>query len=231
MTKMGMETGKATSIIAVKSLIHHAVTFFYSLLLVAFELDYFQRKVSNFSFITLFGLITNSIFIFLVFTFMINEKLTDTILNFFMRVLNKLKMQKLSQKLYHKIHDQLLIFHDSSKRIGKAYPLYTVAILLTLVQITIASLISYSVYRSFNLKGESVFTMVAADTFVTMAASFIPLPGSSGGAEGGFYLFFHDFFGTYIIQGITLWRFATYYTSILFGCIVVFFGRKKYRLK
>lgn len=230
MTKMGMETGTASSIIAVKSLIHHAVTFFYSFILVAFELNYFMTKVTNFSLITLFGLVTNSIFIIAVIMFMVNEKLTDTILKFFINILNKFKMHKLAQKLYENIHNQLQIFHDSSKRIGKANSLYAVAIVLTLVQITLASLVSYFVYRSFFLNGESVFTMVAGDTFVTMAASFVPLPGSSGGAEGGFYLFFREFFGGHILPGITLWRFATYYLNIFLGCFIVNFGKKKYHL-
>jgi conserved hypothetical protein len=226
MTKMGMDTGSAGSIIAVKSLVHHAVTFFYSLVLISFELNYFQTKVSNFSFITIFGLITNSIFIILVLLFMLNEKVTNSLLLFLVRFLNKIRLKKLAQKISSKVYEQLQIFHESSRKIGRAYILYSAAILLTLVQVTIASLISYFVYRSFGMKGESVFIMVAADTFVTMVASFIPLPGSSGGAEGGFYLFFREFFGDSIIPGITLWRVATYYLNILFGGIVTYWGGK-----
>jgi len=231
MTKMGMDIGTASSVIAVKSLVHHAVTFFYSLILISFELNYFQSRVSNFSFITIFGLITNSIFIVFVLMCMKNEKLTNSLLQAFSRFLDKIKLHKLSQKVYNKTHDQLVVFHDSSKTIGKSNSLYLSAIVLTLVQITIASLISYFVYRSFSLKGESAFTMVAADTFVTMVASFIPLPGSSGGAEGGFYLFFHEFFGAYIIPAITLWRLSTYYVNIFFGSVLVYIGRKKYRVE
>lgn len=226
MTKMGMDPGSATSIIAIKSLVHHAVTFFYSLVLVAFELDYFQTKVSNFSFLTIFGLLSNSLFIGAVLLFMLNEKLTTSLLIGVFRILSKFRLQKFARRSYAKISEQLRIFHVSSRKIGHADALYGIASALTLVQVTIASLISYFVYRSFSLKGESVFTMVAADTFVTMVASFIPLPGSSGGAEGGFFLFFHEFFGKSIIPGITLWRIATYYLNILFGGIVTYCGRK-----
>ncbi|WP_242984928.1 hypothetical protein, partial [Clostridium sp. 2-1] len=88
MTKLGMKTGIASSVIAVKSLIHHGVTFFYALLLVAFKLQYFQTEVNSFSFIAVFGLITNSIFIFLVMTFMINSKITIGLLKGVAFVLN-----------------------------------------------------------------------------------------------------------------------------------------------
>lgn len=228
MTKMGMETGTASSIIAVKSLVHHGVTFFYALLLVAFKLSYFQTQVNNFSFIAVFGLITNSIFIFLVMTFMINSKITIGLLRGLFRLLSALKMKKLALRLYRKIYGQLMIFHSSSQKIGKAPLLYFFAIALTLVQITLASLVSYLTYRSFALRGESVVTMIAADTFVTMAASFVPLPGSSGGAEGGFVLFFSKFFGETIVPALTLWRFSTYYIEIPLCGAVYYWGKRKY---
>ncbi len=229
MTRMKMDTGTASSIIAIKSLVHHAVTFFYAFILVAFELNYFQTKVSNFSFVALFGLFTNSLFIIFVFLMMTNEKMTNSILEFVVRVMNRLRMQKWSNKIYDSVHSELQKFHQSSRKMGKSASLYFWTIFLTLVQITIASLISYFVYRSFNLKGEPVFIMVAADTFVTMAASFVPLPGSTGGAEGGFYLFFHEFFGETIVPAIALWRIATFYLNIVFGGIFTFWGGRRYR--
>lgn len=230
MTKLDMDTGAASSIIAMKSLIHHAVTLFYALILISFELNYFQTRVSNFSFLTLFGLVTNGIFIIFVLLVILNEKAADTILQAIVRLLDKIGFHKSARKLYRFAQEQLLIFHESTERFGRSVSLYFYTVLLTLVQITVASLISYFVYRSFGLKGISVFTMVAADTFVTMVSSFIPLPGSSGGAEGGFYLFFQEFFGSRIVPGITLWRISTYYVNILFGCIVTYVSRKRYKI-
>jgi uncharacterized protein (TIRG00374 family) len=228
MNKMGMDTGAAGSIIAVKSLIHHGVTLFYSLLLVALKLHYFQTSVTNFSFLVLLGLLSNGAFIALVIMFIISEKTTDRILTSVIGLLHKFHLCKHPEKTYQKVHDQLSVFHGSSKIIGKSFWLYIVAIVLTVVQITLASIISYFVYRSFGLRGESVVTMIAADTFVMMVAAFIPLPGSSGGAEGGFALFFGRTFGSAIIPAILLWRIATYYVNILFGCIIVYFGNKRY---
>jgi uncharacterized protein (TIRG00374 family) len=228
MNRMGMGTGAASSIIAVKSLVHHAVTLFYSLLLVAMKLHYFQTSVTNFSFLVVIGLLSNGIFITAVIMFMISEKTTDRILTSVIGFLHKFHLCKDPEKMYQKVHDQLSVFHGSSKLIGKSFWLYFWSIVLTVVQITLASIISYFVYRSFNLRGESVLTMIAADTFVTMVAAFVPLPGSSGGAEGGFALFFGRTFGSAIIPAILLWRIATYYANILFGCIIVYFGNRRY---
>ena len=45
-----------------------------------------------------------------------------------------------------------------------------------------------------------------------------PLPGGSGAQEGGFYLFFQQAFpaGT-LVGALLLWRFMTYYLSIIIG--------------
>lgn len=228
MTRLGMDVGAASSIVAVKSLVHHAVTFFYSLLLVLLKLNFFQTTISSYSFLTVFGLITNCIFIVAVFLVIVNQNLTEKILRAIVRVMQWLKMEKLADKFYRKVHDQLHVFHDSSSIIGNSFPLYFFAVFLTLGQITISGLVSYFVYRSFDLRGQSVITMIAGDTFTTMVASFIPLPGSSGGMEGGFVLFFHDFFGDKIIPAVTLWRTATYYLEIPIGALISYIGNKIY---
>ena len=228
MSKMGMDAGAASSVIGVKSLVHHAVMLFYSLFLISLRLQYFQTRVSNFSFLTLFGLVTNAVFIAMVLLFIVKESAADGVLRAVVRVMDRLGMKKLSHRFYDSVRTQLAVFHDCSRRMGRAGLLYVWAALLTLVQITAASLISYFVYRSFGFRGESVLTMVAADTFVTMVATFVPLPGSSGGMEGGFFLFFQEFFGDAIVPAITLWRVSTYYVNIFFGFFIVAAGKRRY---
>ncbi len=228
MTRIGMDAGAASSIVAVKSLVHHTVMFVYSLLLVLLKLHFFQTTITGYSFVTIFGLATNCIFIVSVFLVIANPNLTEKILRVIVRVMNRLRLQRLSEKFYRKVHDQLLIFHGSANVMGRSFPLYLNAVLLTLVQITVSGLIPYFVYRSFNLKGQSVLTMIAGDAFTTMVASFVPLPGSSGGMEGGFVLFFHNFFGDRIMPAVTFWRTATYYLEIPIGAVISSVGSKKY---
>lgn len=228
MMRVGMDVGAASSIVAVKSLVHHAVTFFYSLLLILLKLKFFQTTISGYSFVTVFGLITNCVFIVSVFLVIVNESLTEKILLAIVKVMNWMKLQKLSDKFYKKAHSELLIFHDSANVMGRSFPLYFFAVLFTLIQITVSGLVSYFVYRAFNLRGQSVVTMIAGDAFTTMVASFIPLPGSSGGMEGGFVLFFHDFFGDKLVPAVTLWRTATYYLEIPIGALISYIGNRIY---
>ena len=228
MRKMGMDTGKAGSIIAVKTITYQVVMVLYSLVLVAAKLRFFQTSVSNFSFVTIIGLVTNGTFIALVILFMISETTTDKIVYSVIYFLNKIKLCRHPEERYEKIHSQLEIFHDASKLMGNSFKLYVNVIAVTIVQITLNSLIPYFIYRSFNMNTASITTMVAAQVCVTMVSAFVPLPGASGGAEGSFYIFFGMFFKSAIIPAILLWRIITYYANILVGGIYAYKGRKYY---
>lgn len=220
MRKQGMDTGGAGSIIALKTLVYQVVMVAFAIILVIFQLPFFQAEVSNFSFLVIIGLLTNSTFIFLVMLFSLNRHLTDKIIKGFLHILHKLHIIKNPDERYEKMEEQLALFHDSARLGVKSKSMYYATASLTMVQIAIFSLIPYFIYRSFGFNNVSVLTMAAAQAFVTMVAAFVPLPGASGGAEGSFYLFFGMFFtqGT-IFPAILLWRIITYYFNILFGCI------------
>lgn len=221
---MGMDTGMAGSVVAVKTLIYQVVMVLYALVMVAMKLHYFQTSVTNFSFLTVIGLFANCLFIAAVVLFIISEKTTDGILRYAIHLFHRMKLCRHPEERYEKIHSQLQVFHDASKLMGNSSRLYLSAMGATVVQITLNSLIPFFIYRSFNLRGASVTTMVAAQVFVAMVSAFVPLPGSSGGAESSFYLFFGIYFKSAIFPAILLWRIITYYANILFGGIFAYFG-------
>lgn len=233
MRKMGMDTGKAGAIIAMKTLSYQIVMVLYALLLVCTQLRFFQTNVSNFSFLTLLGILSNSTFIGVVFLFTVSAKGTDRILRFFLRLLYRIRLCRRPLFRYHQIHSQLSMFHMSSKMMGRSLKLYLPVVLLTILQITLNSSIPYMIYRSFGLPPEAVslWTMLAAQQFVAMVSAFIPLPGASGGAEGSFLLFFGKFFGDTIAPAILLWRTITYYLNIALGAVVSSLGGKKYTIR
>lgn len=227
---MKMDTGVATSIMAVRSLLYQIVMVFYALIMVCFKLHYFQTNVSNFSFLTVIGLFTNCIFIGTVILFMVSEKLTDKILRACIHIFYKFKMCKHPEERYQKIHGHLQMFHDASKIMGNSAQLYITVMSFTAVQITMGSLIPYFIYRSFNLHGAHITTMIAAQVFVSMVSAFVPLPGSSGGAELSFSAFFGPYFtsGT-LIPAILLWRIITYFANIFVGGVYVYSGNRHAR--
>ncbi len=223
MKKLGMDTGAAGSIIAIKSLVYQIIMVLFAMIMVFWKLPFFQQSVSNFSFLTIIGLITNLTFVVIVLFFAVCEKVTDKAVRAVIKFLYRIRLVKKPVLRYHKIHSEFAIFHKSTKLVGKSVKVYLSAAFFTIIQIFVACIIPYLIYRSFNFKGANMFDMLGAQAFVNMVSAFIPLPGASGGAEGSFYLFFGLFFiNNTIIPAIFIWRVFTYYLNMIGGLIFVF---------
>lgn len=221
MNKKGMDVGFATSVIAKRSLIYQTVLVIYAITLMCLQLPFFMTNVSNFAWLAVLGIVSNGTFIFLLLLFSLNENLTKRIIHACFRFLGKIKILKHSENKYEKVEQKLTTFHDGIQRTRRPFKVYFLTVVFTVAQIAAVCFIPYCIYRSFNLNGASLLSFFAADSFVTMVSAFVPLPGSSGGAEGSFYLFFNIFFtnGT-IVPAILLWRVFTYYLNILVGGII-----------
>lgn len=78
--------------------------------------------------------------------------------------------------------------------------------------------IVYCVYRALGLHTLHYPEVLALQFLLYIAASFTPLPGASGAQEGGFYIFFqHVFPAEKLVGALLLWRFFTYYFTLLVG--------------
>ena len=78
--------------------------------------------------------------------------------------------------------------------------------------------IVYCVYRALGLNTMHYLEVLTLQFLLYIAASFTPLPGASGAQEGGFYIFFqHVFPADKLVGALLLWRFFTYYFTMLVG--------------
>ncbi len=95
--------------------------------------------------------------------------------------------------------------------------------LLVLLMISFAQVLGlmsvvYCVYRALGMSAAPYGELLTLQLLLFVGASFTPLPGASGAQEGGFYLFFQSYFpqGT-LLGALLLWRFFTYYLTLLLG--------------
>ena len=214
MRRLGMDTGAASSIIAMKTVVYQIILVLYSLVMVVWMLPFFQTNVSNFSFLTVVGLLCNSTFIILIILFCVSKRATDKILRKGIWIFHKLHLCKYPEERYEKIKQELAVFHESSNLFGKTWKLYLTTCILTVVQIACTCSIPYFIYRSFGFLEQPINVIMAAQAYVSMVSAFVPLPGASGGAEGSFVLFFRSFFseGT-IIPAMVVWRTMSYFKN------------------
>lgn len=109
-------------------------------------------------------------------------------------------------------------FYESFLHLRRSPGLLLKMAVLSALQLTAFFAAPYFVCRALGV-GLPFVAAVCAGAMVLMISSFVPLPGGSGGAEGGFFLFFHLFFPSAALVGLALllWRTVTFYLPIVAG--------------
>ena len=93
--------------------------------------------------------------------------------------------------------------------------------LIALAQLLSLMLTIVAIYYAFGLSGVSVMELITMGTLLYIGASYTPLPGASGAQEGGFAVLFAGIFpDAKLFVALLIWRFSTYYLSVLAGAVL-----------
>ena len=217
MKKQGIDTWHSTSALVQKFLVYQTSITIYGAVAILFKKKMFLGQVSPIAhWLSSFGFISQSLVIVLLFLFSFNRLITYKIIKTVFICLEKIRLIKNVDEKISEVETQLNCFHTNNKNLYKNTKLVFEVYSLTILQLTCIFVVPYFIYRSFNLYGAKMSDMIAAQSFVTMASAFIPLPGGSGAAEGSFFAFFNIFFTESTIKSaVLLWRVMTYFLTIL----------------
>lgn len=87
-------------------------------------------------------------------------------------------------------------------------------LVVTLIQLGCLYALPYFVLRAFGQPADLI-TCLACGSMLELLTSAIPLPGGTGGAEGGFAFLFAPMFGSSITAGYVVWRMVEYFLPVL----------------
>ncbi|MDA3846670.1 MAG: lysylphosphatidylglycerol synthase transmembrane domain-containing protein [Vallitaleaceae bacterium] len=226
LTKQKLPIGKGSSVLMSKFIIYQAVLVVYSIVFLSIRAKQFETQVDHLFYIVLIGFIVNVFVIAMLLFFSFAKKSNLYILTKIIKLLHKVKIVKNPEERIQKYHNDLKDFHKHILLLKNNGKLFARIVLLSVIQLAFYFIIPFLIYRSFGLEGADLISMIAGTGFVLMVTSFIPIPGASGGAEGGFVLIFGLFFiSHYIITAIVIWRLITYYLGILIGGIWMMFAK------
>ena len=92
---------------------------------------------------------------------------------------------------------------------------------IALLQLFSLMAVIVAVYFALGLQGINISSLITMGVLLYIGASYTPLPGASGAQEGGFAMLFRDIFpNANCFVALLLWRFFTYYLSIIAGAAV-----------
>ena len=181
-----------------------------------------QHCVNDAKWIVIAGFALNGLSVVAVLLLAINKNIVRGILTLAIRLGKALHLVKDVARTASRADAAISDFHASVDMLThhpiRLFYLY----LLSCLQVLGLMSIVYCVYRALGLTEVGYFDIVTLQFLLFIGASFTPLPGASGAQEGGFYIFFqHVFPADKLVGALLLWRFFTYYFTLLVGLTAV----------
>ena len=108
------------------------------------------------------------------------------------------------------VDGEIYSFSEKFKLSAGHFSSMLLTVVITMMQLAFFYLVPYFLMLAFGHHEVDFFSVMAASAFVQLLSSAVPLPGGTGGAEGGFALFLGHFFGSASTAGYLLWRLITF---------------------
>ncbi len=171
------------------------------------------------------GFFLNGLTVVAVVLLAINKNIVKGILSLTVRLARKLRLVKNEAKVNARMEKAMADFHASVDLL-KNHPARLLKLyLVSCVQVLGLMSITYCIYRSLGMQEMSYLGVITLQFLLYIGASFTPLPGASGAQEEGFDLVFGKVFQNKNGFGAQLmWRFFTYYITLIIGLVAVIFN-------
>lgn len=216
--KRGVPTGVSSSGLAVKFFCFQTALLTLGGLMWLLNPAVVQACIERGRWIVVTGFLLNGLSVVAVLLLAINKNIVRGILTVAIRLGKALRLVKDVARTTSRADAAMNDFHASVDMLTH-HPLQLLfLLLLSCIQVMGLMSIAYCVYRALGESAFSYSSILTLQFMLYIAASFTPLPGASGAQEGGFYIFFQQVFpADKLVGALLLWRFFTYYFTLIIG--------------
>ena len=150
-----------------------------------------------------------------------NTELFNKILNFIFKFKFIRNKNDLKEKLLNKIDE----FYEGSAYFKKNISKLFRAVIGLVFYYIIPLFVFFSIGEVSSI---TILESIVCSGYTYLIGSFVPIPGGTGGLEYGFIQFFQGFtVGATLSACMILWRFITYYFSMIIGAISLLFYKRR----
>lgn len=218
--KYGVPIGISGSAMAIKFVVFQTVLLvagiIEALINRSFLLTYMQGK----QWFVLLGYLVNFFSVGMVLMMAISKKAVRWLMNKCIAIATKLHLCKNPEGTRQKWENYCESFLNSMQLIIRHPKDVAIQCLIALGQLLSLMLVVVLLFEGFGLAGYSTNQLITLGVFLYIGASYTPLPGASGAQEGGFAMLFSNVFGSSLFLALLLWRFFTYYLTVLAGVLM-----------
>lgn len=182
--------------------------------------DFIRENVGGSMWILILGYAYNAVVVILLLLVAVNRRIVHAIVMGCIKIGTKLHICKDPEGAKIRWEDTVDNFHESIALLRKHPRDLAVQLLIGGTQLLVLMLVIWFLYREFGIPGAGWGAMTALGIMIYISASYTPLPGASGAQEGVFSLYLSRLFpDDYLFVTLLLWRFFTYYLSLILGAV------------
>lgn len=214
LTRTGLDVGEASATQFTRFIMFQfGLVLFAAIMLIA-KLNYFFETYGDIIFLNVIVFGAHFLELIVLFVVCLCPHAVMRVGNAALRFATKHKIVKDPTHFDELINVQVMEFSRAFKDAAKDLPSMALTLVITMAQLACFYMIPWFVLNAFGIRADFL-ECLAAGSMVQMVASAVPLPGGTGGAEGGFVMFYGHMFGPATSAGFLIWRIITFFAPTL----------------
>ena len=214
LTRTGLDPGEATATQFTRFIMFQFGVVFFAAIMLVLKFQFFLESYGNIVYLNLIVFGVHFLELLALFVVCLCPHFVMKIGNWGIKFASKHGWLKDYSHWYDVVNNQVIEFSDAFKRAMRHLPSMGLTLVVTMLQLASLYMIPWFVLNAFGQSGDFL-NCLAAGSMVQMVATAVPLPGGTGGAEGGFALFYGPLFGKSATAGYLIWRLITFFGPTL----------------
>lgn len=211
LTKAGQNVGEAGATQFTRFIVYQFGLVAWGAILLLARMPYFAEHYGDITLLCVFSFGGHCLILLGIFAVALMPGMVTRLAHWIINLLERVGMSKSKIEGWRGFVDsEIYSFSDKFKLSAGHFSSMVLTVIITMLQLAFFYLVPYFLMLAFGKHEVDFFSVMAASAFVQLLSSAVPLPGGTGGAEGGFALFLGHFFGSAATAGYLLWRLITF---------------------
>ena len=224
-TKVNVKTDESTSVLMMNFIIHQFVLSVFGIVAI---IMYYDRLIveSNTAFrvAVWIGLSINVIILLLLIFISLFRPIKKVFMGLIGLIFSIKFLRKHKESMIEKTNNYFDKSQESFKELFHHIPTLLASIMYKIISLIAYFMVPYFIFKALHVdvKASQIIFIIWMTAFAFVIMSFMPTPGSSGGAEWAFQEVFASSFAMTSgasASAILIWRFFTYYLVMILGAV------------
>ena len=157
LSRQGVSSGVAVSVVVRKFLIYQTTLSLYSLGVILLKSSFFESQIHGFLPLALVGFLAQAASVLLLFLFSVSRTFTTKLIQFFFWLLSKLRLVKRPEEKSKRVHAQLESYLNNNKSMNHNWKLSLQLYGLTFLELTVLFSVPFFLYKAYHNPGAPYF--------------------------------------------------------------------------